>query len=117
MNKDIKKAERPGLDTRSPARFYYAPTVLSPQAEAALDAALAGKIATALTVVGAELGTRRATSASVLARATSATAPFAGGARAAIRAASIAGAGSAAGEYIADTAAALSVDGAGCLLR
>src|SRR5215213_7323180 len=49
VNKNIKKAERPGLDARSPARFYYALTVLSQKALAVS----AGRTATALTVGGA----------------------------------------------------------------
>jgi hypothetical protein len=68
VNKDIKKAERPGLDARSPARFYYALTVLS---QAAL-AASAGLTATALNVVGAGMATSIPATSSVLANSVTA---------------------------------------------
>jgi hypothetical protein len=63
VNKDIKKAERPGLDAPPSALFNYALTVLS---QAAL-AASAGLTATALNVVGAGMATSSPATSSVLA--------------------------------------------------
>ena len=56
MHKNIKKAERPGLGARLPARLYYALTVLSKHAHVVNAVAF-----TALTFVGAKPVRIRAT--------------------------------------------------------
>jgi hypothetical protein len=109
VNKDIQKAERPGLDARSPARFYDALTVLSQRA----PAAYASSRVTAITVVAA--ASTAMTKATGFVHAPSPTAKFAGGAGAAKVAAILAE--EAESEWIADTAAALNVGGAGAFIR